>query len=413
MKRKGLLTQLPVICLALALVALPSPTPAPPMEEILSIGSIQPLTGPGAAFGTSSLRASQMAVEEVNKKGVVVKGVTYKFKIIPEDDKYFADAAVDRLRKLIQLDKVKIVLGSLGSASSAAQAPICAANKVLHLTDSFDKNIIAAGNTYSFMMGVMPDFQAPGYVDFLAQRLPNIHKVVIVYIDDATGKAGLRSYEPLFRAKGWETVTVGFERGIIEYGPLCAKVAALKSDLTLFCSVPPGDARKIAKGLRELGYNGALAHVGGFVLEEVYKILGDRIGVVYTCGGTGEKPYANDEYVAFYSEYVKRYGRETWTGLVIVFYSWVKIFAQAIEKTQTLDSTMIRDLLATPGKEWYCLIGGKCYCITEQLARERGYGSNRYFNTVWQASTWDNVAKKEVNAGWNYPYGWPGGKLPK
>jgi branched-chain amino acid transport system substrate-binding protein len=416
MKGKGLLTILLSFCLLLTLVPLllsALTKPATAQEETLKIGLIGPLTGPGAAFGTNSIRAAEMAMEEVNKKGVKVKGVTYKFKIILEDDKYFAAIAVDRLRKLIDRDKVKIVIGSLGSASSAAEAPICAANKILHLTDSFDKNIIAANNTYSFMAGIMPDFQAPGFIKLLAQRHPNIQKFAILYINDATGTAGRQRYEPLIKEKNWELITEGYERGIIEFGPVCAKIISAKPDLVLFCSVPPGDAHKVIKGLRELGYKGILAHVGGMMMPELYKLIGEEIGVVYGCEGIGEKPYANDEYVMFYSKYIGKYGREAWLSLGLVFYSWVKIYAQAMEEAQSIDSTVIRDLLATPGKEWYCVTGGKCYCINDEIANKLGFGSNRYFNYVWQGSTWDNVAKKQVNVDWVYPYGWPGGKIPK
>jgi len=404
------------IYLLFVLMALPfaaSVQSAPAREEILPVGVIQPLTGPGAGWGVSALRGAEMAVEQVNRKGVVVKGVTYRFKVIAEDDKYFADVAVDRLKKLIDRDNVKLVLGSLGSASSVAQGPICAANKVLHLTDGFDKNIIAASNTFSFMSTVMQDFHGPGYIDFLAKQLPNVRKAFLVFIDDATGQASLRITEPSVKKKGWEAILEGFQRGITEFGPLCAKAVGAKPDVVLFCSVPPGDARKIAKGLRELGYKGVLAHMGSFVLPELYKMVGDDMGVVYCSGGVGEKPYANDDYIAFYSEYVKKYGREAFTGMDVVCYSTMRVYAQAMEMAQSLDSTVIRDLLATPGKEWYHLMGGKCYTITEQMVKEKGLGSNRYFNSVWSVSTWDKVAKKEVNAGWVYPYGWTGGEFPR
>jgi len=416
MERAGLWAKLTTACLLSVMVplaVLTSAHSAPQQEQTLPLGVIQPLTGPGAVWGRVALRVAEMAAEEINRKGVVVKGVNYKFKIIAEDDKYFADMAVDRLKKLIELDKVGVVFGSLGSASSVAEAPICAAKKVLNLTNGFDKNIIAAGNTYSFMMGLMPDLNTPGFINFLAQRVPTTRKIVLVYVDDATGQSSLRVSEPASKKQGWETISVGFERGVVEFGPLCAKVVGSKPDMILFMGVAAGDAQRITKGLRELGYKGALAHTGGFVLPELYKMVGDTIGLVYQPSGIGEKPYANDEYIAFYSEYVKRYGVETWAANAIVFYSWVKIYAQAIEKAQNLDSTVIRDLLATPGKEWYHIIGGKAYCITDKIAKEMSLGSNHYFNVVTQASTWDNSARRQVNAGWVYPYGWPGGEFPK
>lgn len=419
MKRKGLLPMaLLSICLLLTFVGLPfvvCAQPAPQREETIPIGVLQPLTGPGAPWGITCLRGAEMATEQVNKKGLTVKGVTYKFKIIPEDDKYFADVAVDRLKKLIEKDRIGMVYGSLGSASSLAEAPICAAKKVIHFFGGFDTNVIAAGNTYSFMTGVCPIFQAQGYVEFLAENVPGIHTAVLVYVNDATGQSSIAAFGPACKKKGWAVTTEAYERGIVEFGPLCIKVFAAKPQLVWLMGTPPGDSHKVIKGLREFGYKGPVAHAGAVIMDELYRILGDNIGVVYHGSGIGEKPYTNGDYLAFYSEYLKRYGgKGVWNTKSLEGYSFVRIYAQAIQEAQTLDPTVIRNLLATPGKEWYHLNGNnKAYCITEQIAKETGLGSNRSYNPVWQISTWDNVAKKQVNAGWLYLYGWPGGKIPK
>ena len=416
--RKGLLAiTLLSIGSFLVLVALPLTAftqPAPPRELTIPIGVIQPLTGPGAAWGTSCLRGAEMAVEEVNKKGVGVKGTTYKFKIIAEDDKYFADTAVDRVKKLIERDRVGVVYGSLGSASSLAEAPICAANKVLHFFDGFDTNVIAAANAYSFMLAVNPLSSAQGYIEFLAQNVPDIRTALLLYVNDATGQAAVRAYGAEAKKRGWTVPTETYERGAVEFAPLCVKVIGAKPQLVFLMAVPPGDAHKVCKGLRELGYKGPIAQAGAFIMEDLSKMLGNDIGPVYHLSGIGEKPYTNDSYIAFYNEFLKKYGKGVWTTKELQGYSWVKMYAQAIETAQTLESSVIRNLLATPGKEWFHLSGGgKSYCITEQIAKEMGVGSNRLFNVVWQLATWDNVAKKEVNAGWVYPHGWPGGKLPK
>jgi ABC-type branched-subunit amino acid transport system substrate-binding protein len=248
----------------------------------------------------------------------------------------------------------------------------------------------------------------------MAEKVPNIHTAGFIYVNDATGQAANRAYRAAGEKKGWLVRSEGYERGVVEFAPLCTKVAATKPQLVFLMAPPPGDAHKICKGLRELGYKGPIAQAGAFIMEELHKMLGDNVGEVYHLSGNGERPYVNDDYVAFYSEFSRRYGERAWTSKELEGYSWVKMYVEAIERTQSFDSTVIRNLLATPGKEWYHLSGGKkCYSITEQIAKEMGIGSSRLFNVVWQLGTWDNVAKKQVNVGWIYPYGWSGGKLPK
>ncbi|MGA2670238.1 MAG: ABC transporter substrate-binding protein [Dehalococcoidia bacterium] len=416
MRKRELLTRSAEICLVLTVIvlALVGYTKASPTQEVtLPVGMIQPLSGPGAPWGTSILRSIEMGLQEVNEKGVIIKGVTYKFKLIAEDDKGFADVAVDRVKKLIERDKITLLLGSLYSAPLKAVAPFCADNKILHLATGYDKKNIAARNTYTFTAGIMTDFQLPGFIDYMAGAVPNIRKAVLVHSNDTTGLTGIAVTEPECKKRGWTTILAGHERGAIEFGPLASKISTAAPDVVFCVGTAPPDFFKISKASRDLGYKGPLCEMGGVVLSELYKVLGDKMNPVYVSEGVGEKPYANDELITFYSKYTKKYGVESWAVLAAIYYSWVKVYAQLLERTQSTDSTMIRDLLSTPGKDWYCVMGGKSYTVTERVAKEIGLESTRYLNVVWQASTWDDAAKKQVNCGWTYPYGWTGPKLPK
>lgn len=400
--------------LVLTLIALPlcaACAEEPPQR--LKIGVISVLSGGGALWGQAALNGIEMAVEEVNVDGVKIDGVTYRFDLIIEDDEYLADVGVDRARKLIERDGVQFVFGSIASAVNIAMGPVFAENQVLHLCSGAAKDVIGEGNTYTFSQAVIAQFKVPGLMEYLAEAYPNVSKVVSIYPDDETGLADDGVFREVAPDLGWETISEGYERGIIEFGPLCAKVANEKPDAVILNGPPPGDAKLIVKGLRDLGYDEPFGYVGVFPLVTLYEELGEDMGDVYEYAGVGEKPYCNDEYAEFYIDYVEKYGIEAWTDIATFFYSWFKIFVDAIDEAQSLDPTVIRDLLETPGKEWYHVIGGKCYMITDEIASAIGLGSNHYLNVAFQIAGWDSVAEKTVNVGWGYPYGWPGGELPE
>jgi ABC-type branched-subunit amino acid transport system substrate-binding protein len=52
-------------------------------EQILKIGVIQPMTGPGASWGIGAVNGQQIAVDEINESGgITVKGVKYNWSLL-------------------------------------------------------------------------------------------------------------------------------------------------------------------------------------------------------------------------------------------------------------------------------------------------------------------------------------------
>ncbi len=96
-------------------------------EEVIKIGFIGPLSGFGAAWGIEQKNAIDIAVEEINNSGGI-RG--QKIEIIYEDGKCDGKEAATAAQKLINLDKVKILI-PVCSAETLAVAPIAEENKVL------------------------------------------------------------------------------------------------------------------------------------------------------------------------------------------------------------------------------------------------------------------------------------------
>ncbi len=96
-------------------------------DEIL-VGSIQDLSGPIAAFGKAVRQGMLLRVDEINEQGGVHGR---KLKLIVEDDGYDPKKAVLAAQKLVNQDKVFIVVAHTGTAQNNASMPI-----------QFEKNVI-------------------------------------------------------------------------------------------------------------------------------------------------------------------------------------------------------------------------------------------------------------------------------
>jgi branched-chain amino acid transport system substrate-binding protein len=75
--------------------------------DIFKIGYIGPMTGPSAVLGMDAVKALEIARDEINSKG----GINgKKVEVIFEDDKYLTKDTVNAYSKLVNIDKVKVVL---------------------------------------------------------------------------------------------------------------------------------------------------------------------------------------------------------------------------------------------------------------------------------------------------------------
>lgn len=108
-------------------------------DETIKIGVILPLTGELASYGEGVKNAINLAVEQSEFKDEI--------QIIVEDDhSCLSPNAVSAVQKLINLDKVEGIIGSLCTGSTLAITPIAEENKIIVISpSSTGKNLTEAG----------------------------------------------------------------------------------------------------------------------------------------------------------------------------------------------------------------------------------------------------------------------------
>ncbi|MFM9973465.1 MAG: ABC transporter substrate-binding protein [Beijerinckiaceae bacterium] len=103
-------------------------------EKKLTIGVADALTGVGAVFGLPQANAVKMAADEINAAGGIKVGAdNYKIDVIAYDDKANPTEATNVVRKLIDRDGVKYILGFCCSGATSAVASFIAKEKAVML----------------------------------------------------------------------------------------------------------------------------------------------------------------------------------------------------------------------------------------------------------------------------------------
>jgi branched-chain amino acid transport system substrate-binding protein len=95
--------------------------PAAAQTPDFLVGALSPVTGAGAPYGPGMVKAIQLAVEEINAAGGA-QGA--RFKVVVEDSQTAPQAAVQGAKKMIEVDKVRAILGCWSSGESLAVIPL-------------------------------------------------------------------------------------------------------------------------------------------------------------------------------------------------------------------------------------------------------------------------------------------------
>lgn len=127
MKKKGIWVVVSVLVVLGLLLGGFACAPAPPVEkEPIKIGTILPFTGPVAELGPKFLAGLELALEEANYE---VAG--RPIELIVEDSATDVTTGLEKFKKLVDKDKVHIVIGPLMGDTHLAMAPYAAEKKVL------------------------------------------------------------------------------------------------------------------------------------------------------------------------------------------------------------------------------------------------------------------------------------------
>ncbi|CUW41624.1 putative ABC transporter, branched-chain amino acid-binding protein [Magnetospirillum sp. XM-1] len=123
-------------------------TPAPAAEPI-RIGSVVSATGPASFLGDPEQKTLELLVEKVNAAGGVLGR---KIELIPYDDASDTAKANTMVRRLIQQDKVDVIIGASTTGSTMGMVPVAEAAKVPMVSLAAASVIVEPVKPYVFKM---------------------------------------------------------------------------------------------------------------------------------------------------------------------------------------------------------------------------------------------------------------------
>lgn len=308
--------------------------------EVIKVGYTAPFTGTAAEFGTNGWRGVQLALEEINEKGIIINGKTHKIKIIRYDSVCTPTEGVANVRRLGMEDRVVAILGDHCSSVCMAIARVCDELKIPGLTIECAADAVTSpGHEFYFRMRPSMGLMAPLVAPVIMKLNPKT--MGFLSINDDYGRSFVTSIRSELEKQGVKMVSEGyFERGTTDFMMYLTKIKRSNPDIVFYIGVTPEGAM-ILKQARELGLTPDIKFVGAEEMGEMELVKLAGAEVV-------EGSYAISLWGAVPAEFEKRVWDKFDAPMhyaIIFGYDALRVVAKAIESAQSLDPVKIKDAM--------------------------------------------------------------------
>jgi branched-chain amino acid transport system substrate-binding protein len=306
-------------------------------EDAIILGEFGSLTGVTATFGKSTQRGIQMAVEEINKSG----GINGKLvRVVVEDDQSKPEEAATVVKKLVNQDKVLIVLGEVASSRTLAGAPTCQEAGVPLITPASTNPRVTEVGDYVFRVCFIDPFQGEVMAKFARNTLKVSKAAILKDIKNDYSVGLAQFFTETFKSLGGTIVVEeSYSEGDIEFRAQLTAIKARNPEVIFI----PGyytEVGLIARQARDLGITVPLIGGDGWDSPRLVEIGGKALeNTYYSNHYTPEDP--RPEIQKFIAEYKAKYN-EVPDAMAPLGYDAARIAFDAIKRSGILEEKNIR-----------------------------------------------------------------------
>jgi branched-chain amino acid transport system substrate-binding protein len=341
-------------------------------DEVLKFGVSVPLTGSGANWGKGNEFMCKKAAQEIKDTGgIKVKGKTYNLECLAYDNKYTAAEGTKVAQTLLNRDGVKY-LYVFGTPPLLASQALTERQGVLLFNGTWALNSKGPNFPLTFSGSNSPFEMVPAMISYVASTHPQAKTVVLLNVNDSSGRDTERVQRPTWEKHGVKVLTSDyFERGTTEFQPIALRLMSQKPDIIDLGTTPLADAGQVFKELDVLGFKGVKVLPNGNAAEGLMATAGAAGNGVYMGGAVpfdGPSATAHQRKV---NEEARALLGESLGFANIIGYDVVYMLKAGMEKAQSLEPKDIA--AAIPSTKFRTFYGA-----------EVGYGGKATYGSVQQ-----------------------------
>lgn len=314
-------------------------------NEPIKLGSVLSVTGPAAFLGDPELKTLQMYVEKINKEGGVIGR---QIQLVHYDDGSDAGKANGFAKRLIEEDKVDLIVGGTTTGSTMSMVPLVEKAGLPFVSLAGAVVIIEPVKKWVFKTPHTDRMAAEKVFEDMKKR--NLTQVALLSETSGFGQSGKRETEAMAAKMGITLVaneTYGPKD--TDMSPQLTKIRNAPGVQTVFVFGLGQGPAIVTKNYQQLGIKLPLYHAHGVASEEFIKLAGSAAeGVRLPAAALliadkldakdPQKPVAmayKKAYNERYKEDVSTFGGHAYDGLMMV--------VEAIKRAGGTDKAKVRD----------------------------------------------------------------------
>lgn len=302
------------------------PKTLPQSECPITIGGAFSLTGAYSTYGPRQLLSAQMAINETNASGGLLG---CQVKLIYYDDQSDVKVVYNDYVRLITVDKVDLVMGSVISALGQAIAPLFEQYKIPVIHPAVAA--LPKGSQYSYSLLPYAGNYTQSYLDYMKQNMQN---PTVAIISDSTSF-------PLTVANGANNYskTIGlnvvdfeqFAPTTTDFTSLLSKLRSLNPDILIGTGYV-NEAIQLSTTMGGLGWKPkAFMFTTGPSLPQYLSAVGSLANGVWTVVPWMPYPYLTSPGVQSYTETFQRKMNSTPDYTAMADYVTIKLIIQGVQ----------------------------------------------------------------------------------
>lgn len=308
----------------------------------IPVGAFLSLSGADATFGTDTRDGIELAVEALNAEGGI-KG--RKVKVLYEDDKSTTQEASQKVRQLIDRDKVVAVLGEVASSRTIAGGLIANTSKVPLVTPSATAVEVTQGRDWVFRVCFTDEQQGKVAARFVKNDLKKTKAGVFFAAQDTYSSGLAKSFRDEFKKLGGEIVVdKGYQKGESNYRTYLSELKAAGPEI-IFVPNYYSEMVLIARQAKEAGLPGTMFVGGdGWDSSNLLEGAGKELeGAYFTNHYAPDVPWPNAK--KFLATYNAKYKHEP-TSLAAQGYDAAAVLFDAMKRAPDVTPESLRKALA-------------------------------------------------------------------
>ena len=326
---------------------------AAPADSIeVKIGHVAPLTGPIAHLGKDNENGARLALEEINKAGLMIDGKKVVLTLLPEDDAEDPKTATQVAQKLVDA-KVVGVVGHLNSGTSIPASRIYSDAGIAQVSPSAtNPDYTNQGFKTTYRLVATDAQQGPALANYVANTLK---AKTVAIIDDSTqyGKGLADEFEKTVKAAGMKVVTrEASNNKATDFKAILTKIKGSKPDVIMYGGMD-ATGGPLTKQAAELGIKAKVVGGDGMCTEKLAELAGEAV-VNVTCSEAGMALSNMAQGADFQKRYKERFNSDVQIYAPFT-YDAVYVLVDSMKRSNSTDPAKI--LAAMPDTKMQGLVG--------------------------------------------------------